>query len=121
LSSIPDFSLAAVFNLPQGEKPTVTSDWMRELVEKYNSCDDVFDKAFLEIVVFAGAREYDVEFTDEAQQYLRELGNQQVVFVSSPGLLPGPYALVGGELRDVWKLVDDSNGTCMATLKPQSK
>ena len=90
-------------------------------MQSYEARDDVFHRAFLTVVIFAGANEHDVEVTDSARQYLRELGNQQVMFVSTPELLPGPYALVRGNLRGVWKLVDDSNGTCMATLKSQSQ
>jgi len=99
----------------------VTADWVRVRVEKYTTCDDVFDKAFLATVIFHGAKEDSVELTDEAREYLSKVGNEQVVFVPSTELLPGPYVSLGGQLRDVWKLVDDANGTCMTTLKPQSK
>lgn len=99
----------------------MTADWLRACVQEYENTDDVFDKAFLATVVFHGAVAGDVEFTSDAREYLLKLGNEQVVFVTLPDLLPGPYLVIGGKLRDVWKLVDDSNGTCMATLKPQSK
>ena len=107
--------------LPPEKKYRVTADWVRTSVDKYKNLDDVFDKAFLAIVVFHGVKADDAELTDAAQEYLSGLGNESVVFVTTPGLLPGPYVLVKGQLRDVWKLVDDANGTCMATLKPQSK
>ncbi|OKL58530.1 hypothetical protein UA08_06367 [Talaromyces atroroseus] len=91
-----------------------------EVCGGYHDCDDVFDEAFLHTVVFNGNEIGEVEYADEAREYLRQLGNEETLFVSSPELLPGPYALVGGELRDVWKLVDDTNGTCMTTLESQS-
>lgn len=108
-----------VFTLPQNVKLRVTADWVRVSVEKYETDDNVFDKAFLVTVIFYGAKKDDVELTDESREYLGKLGNEQVLFVSSPELLPGPYVLVGHELRDVWKIVDDSSGNRMATLKPQ--
>jgi hypothetical protein len=90
-------------------------------VGAYETKDDVFHTAFLDTVVFSGADGAHVNFTKEAQEYLGKLGNQHVIFVPSFELLPGPYVLIGNELRDVWKITDDSHGTCMATLKPQSK
>ena len=112
-----------MFTLPKDNKLRVTADWVRGLVRQYESEDDVFQRAFLATVVFSGAEEVDVEFTEEAQAYLNQLGNRHVVFVARPSqpLLPGPYVLVERELRDVWKIMDDTNGTCVATLKPQSK
>lgn len=90
-------------------------DWIRSKVEEYETTDDVFLKDFLATVVFQGAKEDEVEFADEARRYLTGLGNRHVIFTSSPALLPSLYFLVGGEARDVWKLVDDEFGTCMAT------
>lgn len=59
--------------------------------------------------------------TDEARRYLGKYGNKQAFFVPSTKLLPGRYVVLEGALRDVWRLVDDVNGTCMVTLKPQSQ
>lgn len=55
--------------------------------------------------------------TKEADEHLKQLGNLFIVIVAESDLLPGPYTLVGNEMRDVWKIVDDSFGTCMTTLK----
>ena len=99
----------------------MTADWVLAGVAEYERVDDVFDSAFLATVILTGAKKADVEITDDAEECFAELGNKQAMFVPSPKLLPGPYVLVGQELRDVWKLVDDFNGTCMATLKPQSR
>ena len=83
--------------------------------------DVVFHEAFLATIIFHGVKEDFVELTDDARRYLTELGNERVVFHSSPDLLPGPYVIIGQKLRDAWKLIDDVNGTCMATLKPQTQ
>ncbi len=121
--------------------PEVTAAWVQDQVAIYSSQDDVFNEQFLATVIFnSNSRncnkdsndcsqngnngtnyEVDVEFEDEADVYLQERGTQQVVCTSVPQLLPGPYALVGSQLRDVWKLIDDINGTCMVTLNPQQK
>lgn len=88
----------------------------------YSGQDDVFHEQFLNTVIFHSTSQgEDVKITDEARLYLQERGTQQVVCASVPQLLPGPYVLVGTQLRDVWKLVDDINGTCVATLKPQQR
>ena len=116
-----DFGPVTVLMLPPEDKPRVTADWVRTSVDKYKNADNFFDRAFFAIVIFHGAEEDDVEFTDEARDYLSTLGNEKIICVSSPRLLPGPYVLEDSQLRDVWRLVDDANGTCMTTLKPQSK
>jgi hypothetical protein len=119
------FALTTVFNFPGEEEDStrVTLDWVLKCLKSYQNCnDDVWGPAFLETVVFNVPNIGDkVEYTDEAREYLCKLGSQETLFVSLPELLPGPYALVEKELRDVWKLVDDSNGTCMTTLAPQSE
>lgn len=117
----PDFALVTVISLPQEQtKFEITGQWGKERVQKCNS-DDVFHGGFFSNIVFHGAEEDNIAITAEAAEYLAEIGNKQTVFSSLPRLLPGPYACVNQELREVWKLVDDSNGTCMITLKPSSR
>lgn len=96
------------------------------MVQRYKTQDDVFNQSFLYYVLFKvvpGFDQHDVQITPEAKNYLKAPGNMAWSFDAAlpTELLPGPYALVKGELRQVLKLVDDSNGTCMATLKPLSK
>ncbi|QKX64226.1 uncharacterized protein TRUGW13939_11399 [Talaromyces rugulosus] len=116
------FALATIFNFPREEDSTrVTLDWVLKCLKSYQNCnDDVWGTAFLETVVFNVLNIGDkVECTDEVRDYLCRLGSQETLFVSLLELLPDPYSLVGKELRDVWKLVDDSNGTCRTALVPQ--
>jgi len=120
VTSLRDVGLITVFSLPEEKPARVTGDWIRSKVRDYIDNDDVFSPSFLKTVVFHGATEDDAEFSVDAREYLAHLGNERVVFLSEPSLLPGPYCCWGEELRDVWKLVDDSNGTCMATLKPHA-
>ncbi|KAK3328636.1 amidase signature domain-containing protein [Cercophora scortea] len=117
-----DFGLVTVITLQPGIRhPKVTADWVRPIIEAYKNNDDVFSHDFLATVIFYGTDKRHVQFADDAREYLTQLGNKHVIFMpaTSPTLWPGPYALVKGKLRNVWKLVDDSNGTCMVTLKPQ--
>lgn len=99
----------------------MTADGIRRQVNWYNEVDDVFHNAFLATVVLQGSREDDVTITNDARDYLHGLGTKRIIFAESETLLPGPYAIVGDQLRDAWKLIDDINGTCMVTLKPQTK
>lgn len=94
---------------------------MRQQVNTYNEVDDVFHNAFLATVVLHGLGQDSVTITTEARDYLDGLGTKCVICIDSETLLPGPYAVIGNQLRDAWKLIDDVNGTCMVTLKPQSK
>lgn len=116
-----EFDLATVFNLPKGESFNVTADYIQQQVIRYNEVDDLYQNAFLANVVFQGPKEDCITVTTEAWDYLHGLGTKCVIGAESDSLPPGPYAVVGNQLRDAWKLVDDSNGTCMVTLKPQSK
>jgi hypothetical protein len=101
----------------------VAATWVQDQIARYSSEDDVFNEQFLATVIFHGSssQEEDIKVTDEAHVYLRRRGTEQVVCTSVPQLLPGPFAIVGSQLRDVWKLVDDVNGTCMVTLSPNQK
>jgi hypothetical protein len=119
-----DFSLVTVFNLPLIPNLNITKDWVSGRVQTYKESDDVFQDSFLAGVVFLGASEDEVEITNEAQEYLSKSGNQWIKCINPPinsgKVLPGPYVLLENRLRDVWKVVDDHNGTCMTTFRPQS-
>lgn len=113
------FALATVFKFPRDAKTKLSEKWLRQSIEDYENRDDVFNEKFLQLVIFQGVE--PAEYSDDAKAYLRKLGNRKTLFISSPELLPGPYVAIGNQLRDVWKLVDDSYGTCMTTVKPQLK
>ncbi|KAH6999149.1 hypothetical protein BKA56DRAFT_685085, partial [Ilyonectria sp. MPI-CAGE-AT-0026] len=111
-----------VFCTPRQNGFQVTKEWIHQGVKWYKAQCDVFNTSFLYYVVFKvvpGVDQHDVQITPDAENYLKALGNMAWSFDAAlpAELLPGPYALVKGELRQVLKLVDDS----MATLKPLSK
>ncbi|KAF3480209.1 uncharacterized protein GIQ15_05556 [Arthroderma uncinatum] len=122
--TIPDeFSLATIFMLPKDQHGEITVDWMRDNVERYKLLDDVFHEAFLAGVIFLCAGEEHVKVTDEAWTYLLKSGAQWIKYIPALGagqnVLPGPCAISRNRICDVWKLVDDTNGTCMNALWPQ--
>ncbi|RMJ08483.1 hypothetical protein CDV36_011904 [Fusarium kuroshium] len=116
---IPNYALIAVITLPEQESIRITVEWLQDRLSSY-SIDDVFNNSFLATIVFQGPEKDVVALTKEIAEYLEGLGCQTTCFCSLPGLLPGPYVYVNQQLRHVWKLVDDTNGTCMVTLKPRS-
>ncbi|KAF2020416.1 amidase signature enzyme [Aaosphaeria arxii CBS 175.79] len=99
----------------------LTADYIRSQVDKYSETDGVFQKAFLAVVVLEGLEEEFVTVTQQARDYLNSLGARSIICTSNKSISPGPYVIIDGHLRNAWKVVDDSNGTCMVTVKPQSK
>ncbi|PNP47805.1 hypothetical protein THARTR1_10490 [Trichoderma harzianum] len=115
-------NLATVFPVPPKRSTKISEAWVRKHLDEYKT-DDVFNEAFLANVVFLEPRKRHGfgrhPITKDAIKFLRERGMKRYTFSSSSNYPLGPYVLVNQELREVWKLVDDSNGTCMVTLKPQ--
>jgi hypothetical protein len=98
----------------------VTGDWLRDIVENYKAHDDVFQEAFLNGIIFSGANADEFKVTPDIWKYSSTLGYHSIRFLSTPSLLPGPYVYIGGRLRDAWLLQDDTNGTLMASIRPQT-
>ncbi|KAH8122242.1 amidase signature enzyme [Trichoderma asperelloides] len=115
-SSAVELKLATVFDIPPDGPASITDEWIRKCLDEYRH-DDVFSEEFLACVVFNASRKPSV--SSEAIDLLKEHGMKEYVVTSSTDYLPGPHVIVDQQLREVWKLVDDSNGTCMVTLKPQ--
>ncbi|KKP04311.1 hypothetical protein THAR02_03588 [Trichoderma harzianum] len=113
-------NLPTVFPIPPEASTEISEAWMRKILDEYKT-DDMFNEAFLANVVFLQPRgrrgEHPV--TKDAIKFLQEHGMKDYTFISSSNYLPGPHVLADQELREVWKMVDDSNGTCMVTLKLQ--
>ncbi|KAI0115657.1 amidase signature domain-containing protein [Nemania sp. FL0031] len=117
-NSLREVGLITVFSIPPGGE--LSAYWARWIVNLYTDDDDVFNNSFLKTVVICGAITGDAKLSPEARKFLIQRGNKDVVYLSEgPKLLPGPYACWGEEVMDVWKLEEDSSGTCMVTLKPQ--
>ena len=108
-----------VFHLSNEKSIQLTEKWLHEIIDEYKNRDDIFTESFLSGVIFYGPSES--KLTNEAQEYLKKHGNKWIKFLSASGPipLPGPYACIAGNMRDVWKLVEDSHGTCMTSIRPQ--
>ncbi|KAK3345659.1 hypothetical protein B0H65DRAFT_574824 [Neurospora tetraspora] len=119
------YGLATVFSVPSSGKDarsTVRLSWIQKALKDYEMVDDVFDQAFLATVVFNGGGKRKPRITPKAKQYLTKLGARGIVLCSGVAdLPPGPYYMTGHQMRDVWKLEDDTYGTCMVTVAPKSK
>lgn len=117
--------LATVFTVPASGNDacaTVDQNWIQKAVKDYEIVDDAFHQAFLTTVVFNGEGMRKPRVTPEAKQHLTQLGTQDIVLCSDiVDLPPGPYYRTGHQLRDVWKLEDDTYGTCMVTVAPMTK
>ncbi|KAE9372705.1 hypothetical protein N431DRAFT_483442 [Stipitochalara longipes BDJ] len=119
------FTPTTVF-LVSEESPTSISDiWLRSLVTNYIEEDDVFQLEFLEGVVFVSKGNYAIEVAPSAKVYLEGLGTKWIHSFSLEvqvgyNIKPGPYAVVDGHLREIWKLYSDTNGTLLTALKPET-
>ncbi|CCC14296.1 unnamed protein product [Sordaria macrospora k-hell] len=117
--------LATVFVVPASGKDVraiVNLSWLVQALEDYETVDDVFDRSFLATVVFNGGGKRKPKITPAAKQYLTKLGTRDVVLCSGVAdLPPGPYYITGHQLRDVWKLEDDTYGTSMVAVAPKSE
>lgn len=110
-----ELRLATVFRI---STRIITDLWISRRLAEYKR-DDVFSEEFLDHVVFIVPRKSCV--SKQAINVLQENGMKEYIFVSSTNYSPGPHVIVDQELREVWKLVDDSYATCMVTLKPQTE
>ncbi|KAF1954922.1 amidase signature enzyme [Byssothecium circinans] len=109
--------LVTVFRVPDSDTK-VTATWVEAKLREYRKADDTFHDKFLIGVVFSGPA--NIHIADDAREALQRLGNQWIRTITSDDMLPGPYACVAGRLREVWKLMDDFSGICMAAVRPQN-
>jgi hypothetical protein len=119
------FTPTTVF-LVSKESPTNISDvWLQSLVTNYIEKDDVFQREFLEGVVFASKDNHLFDVAPSAKAYLEGLGTKWIHYLPLElqircNIKPGPYAVVDGHLREIWKLYSDTNSTLLTALKPDT-
>ena len=104
-----------------GGQVKVTRDWLQQIIETYQSSDDVFCETFLGGVIFTGSSGKDnVEILPDAVQLLQSWGTTwtEVLDVDSKGNipLPGPYLALGGHLLEIFRLYDDTHGAFMSAI-----
>ncbi|KAL9613025.1 MAG: hypothetical protein Q9167_002415 [Letrouitia subvulpina] len=66
--------LFTVINLPRGES-VITSEWIEQCIDAYESSDDVFQNAFLQRVIFMETL-IGCSLSQDAEAYLRGRGMQ---------------------------------------------
>jgi hypothetical protein len=123
-SEEPDLNLVTLIQAPEGDK-AIDEGWIKDTVNRFETSDDVFQISFLSAVIFVTASNHSkFEITDGARKFLQSKGTHSVRHVPQlrghESLLPGPYVIVQNRLRTVWRLYDDSYGTFVSTLRPQS-
>ncbi|KAL9039877.1 MAG: hypothetical protein Q9214_004700 [Letrouitia sp. 1 TL-2023] len=112
-------SFATVIRLEGQVK--ITKEWLQEIIETYQSSDDVFCGTFLGGVIFTGTSGVDnVEILPDAVQLLQSWGTvwTKILNVESAGnvLLPGPYLASGGYLFEIARLYDDTHSAFMCAI-----
>lgn len=117
-----DGSLVTVFDVRQDSTPQLSREWFHDALDRYRSGDDVFQDRFLAGVVLNGVENHTSTIDSSAQDYLHKMGMEWIKCLprTSTGnaLRPGPYILLGGRLREAWRLYNDEKGDFMASVKP---
>lgn len=111
LPDLGDATFLTVFEFD--EEGPVHLNWIKRTVAEYCELDDVFQPDFLKAVLFCHTCEGELSITNEAAAFLREQG--ATIITTSQALsnerkiCPGPYYYLGGGLRSVWKLYEDTH------------
>ncbi|KAL8713801.1 MAG: hypothetical protein Q9225_006711 [Loekoesia sp. 1 TL-2023] len=112
-------SLATVIDV--GNENWITEDWIRQKLENYRSADDVFCDEFLDGVILIGGTTL-LTISRDASHYLKSLGTTWVeisdLHAAAPTPGPGPYLASGGQLLEVHRLYDDTQGAFIAGIVP---
>ena len=113
-------SLATVVRL--GDQRCVTERWLQELIDDYQSKDDVFRQEFLRGVVFTCPAKGEIEIKTEADRLLKAIGTKwtEILEIASGGNIPaaGPYITYAQRLFEVRKLYADIQGAFVVSLLP---
>ena len=89
----------------------ITADWIQECIKNYEQIDDVFQKQFLQAILFSGGRS-ESSISLEASALLRGFGVQWHHFLNADSQnkpYPGPYVLLDGYLHEPFRLYSDEN------------
>jgi hypothetical protein len=126
LSTPPSPGLATLFVVPAENPPSISEVWLQSRITKYKQSDDVFRLEFLESVIFVCEGNFEIDISPSAKNFLETLGSKRIHFLakdsySDSELKPGPHAIVGKHLREVWRLYSDTHGTLLTALKPDTE
>ena len=90
---------------------TPTTVWLESRVAKWETEDDVFSRAFLEIVVFTIKRATGATSRPDFELPQGLLGIRELYITEQHDLLPGPHICVNGALWQVMRLFEDKQGS----------
>jgi hypothetical protein len=120
--SVGQISFATVLDVRPGDLVNTTT--LQERIAQFIRTDDVFDKAFLEGIIFQGAEESQIKIDPTPNGPFKELGIEwthvQPTQKSSslPQLPPGPYIVQNGQLSQIWRLYSDKNLAFIQSVWP---
>lgn len=100
---------------------TITGDidmkWLEDFIRKARTTDDVFNEAFLYgLVITHQYTEGVFNITDDASEFLDQLGNAWLECVRTGHLSPGLYLLHKSRLRPVCRLYSDLQKSFLTAL-----
>ena len=111
-------TLLTVIDIAQTQS-VITADWIQQCIKHYEETDDVFQKRFLQAIIFSGGQR-DASLSPEARALLGESGVQWHHFwIGDPKYLPcpGPYILLDGCLHDPFRLYRDENAAFFSATR----
>ena len=117
-------TLTTVFDVIDSQGVSITEGWIQQCIDHYQSTDDVFQIAFLQGVIFQAMEEKVIEVTESAQAFLAGKGMQWFhcfpLAANRSKLHSGPYVILDGHLREVWRLYNDTNGAFFSAFRADS-
>jgi hypothetical protein len=120
--TIAQTSFATVVTVEPGDLINTTT--LRERIAQFTNIDDVFDKAFLEGIIFQGAEMSEIKVDLTPTGILKEWGVEWTHFqtTSMSSSLPppplGPYVVKDGQLFQIWRLYNDDNLAFLQSVWP---
>ncbi|KAI9717361.1 MAG: hypothetical protein M1828_007249 [Chrysothrix sp. TS-e1954] len=97
---------------------------LKENVAEAESCDDVFQRSFLDCVVFLStSNNPSLQFGEGVEATLRSYGNREIDLLSSDDISPvdlpsGPYVAYEGHIWQPWRIYKDSQSAFVLSLEP---
>ena len=115
-----EHSFSTVISFPQGHP--FDDDWLEKSITKALNLDDVLHEDFLETILLTGPGSEQLSNAQSSGRLLRSVQNKWgVAKIRGLGLqsdlLPGPYIVVGGELWQVLRLYDDTQGAFLVPVR----
>ncbi|KAL9013658.1 MAG: hypothetical protein Q9173_001652 [Seirophora scorigena] len=96
----------------------VTEEWLRKKLASYRSTDDVFCDEFLTWVLFTGIPAEESRISPGARHYMESMGITYKIIPAAAS--PGPYLACAGQLLEIYRLYDDTQGAFVTSILPSN-